>query len=502
MWVVALAVFAWGVLPCEGVKTSLPPGAAVEEGLEEAVKWKWEVAPAATEGWGMELPPEPEPGSPEAEAAAAAVARPRTYEVVRGDALVKIARKFHMSVDQLKQFNGLTGNLIRVGDILRIPTPEELVEMSPPPAAEPVGEGKAGKEPVRPAGRPGLELPPTTVQELELQTVLLQVILDREMFSQGPIDGESGPVFDRVLARYLATHPYISDKDELKVRALESIDYPYVSYALRPEDFRFIQPRKEEPAEVPAAAPPRDRRRGAAKPPEPPPPPPVEFDELSAAEFLGYRSAWEFVAERFHCDEAFLRRINPHVERAPLAGTVFQVPNVIPFEIENALDEPLQPEADPSKPVAATVVNFTTLEITRAGRLVAIVPLASARPGLRGRGTWTVLEAIPRPRLLTRYESRDAPPPPPPKRRAPEPPEPPEPAETLEPGPNNPVGVMWIHLARAGGTEPLPYGLHGTSIPAEMRTRQGIGGLRLANWDIVRVARLLPVGTPLQWESR
>ena len=34
------------------------------------------------------------------------------------------------------------------------------------------------------------------------------------------------------------------------------------------------------------------------------------------------------------------------------------------------------------------------------------------------------------------------------------------------------------------------------------RALQGIGGLRLANWDIARAARLMPVGTALQWRAR
>ena len=51
-----------------------------------------------------------------------------------------------------------------------------------------------------------------------------------------------------------------------------------------------------------------------AKPDSPPRQPPVTIDDLVAADFLGYTSAWEFVAERFHCDEAFLRHINPQLK--------------------------------------------------------------------------------------------------------------------------------------------------------------------------------------------
>ena len=59
---------------------------------------------------------------------------------------------------------------------------------------------------------------------------------------------------------------------------------------------------------------------------------------------------------------------------------------------------------------------------------------------------------------------------------------------------------MWINLGKGKGSEPLPYGLHGTSIPDRMRTLESLGGLRLTNWDIARAAHLLPQGTPLLWK--
>jgi lipoprotein-anchoring transpeptidase ErfK/SrfK len=70
----------------------------------------------------------------------------------------------------------------------------------------------------------------------------------------------------------------------------------------------------------------------------------------------------------------------------------------------------------------------------------------------------------------------------------------------LAAGPRNPVGIFWINLAKSKSTEPLPYGLHGTSIPDQMTTEESIGGFRLTNWDIARAVRLLPAGTPIQWK--
>ena len=152
-------------------------------------------------------------------------------------------------------------------------------------------------------------------------------------------------------------------------------------------------------------------------------------------------------------------------------------------------------------------MDLSLLKIFREGKLIAVMPLASARPGLRGRGSWAVLNAIPQPSMATRDEPREAPkavPVPPTGNSARDPSgvEPsPDPGQVLAAGPNNPVGILWIHLAKAKDPEPLPYGLHGTSIPAKMKSQEGIGGLRLANWDIARAVPLMPAGTPLLWTT-
>ena len=500
--IVACGVMAHGSLAAEPVAPSKTAPPKIEPGLEEAVNWKWSVAPPEKGEWGMPLPESLAPRPSGADAAAPAEGRPATYEVAKGDALIKIGRKFNMTAAQLKQFNDLKDDRIVIGQILRIPTPGELLAMvppPPPPTPETAGQRDNGKSPGDP--EPGLEAEPVSPQQLELETVLLQVFLDREMFSAGAIDGQGGPMFEKISRLYQETRPETASPGQLKAKALAAVKQPYTNYALRAEDFRFIKPRDIAPTVDPPAKPlPARKKKGAKAGTTAPPAPPVTYEELVSADFLAYTSVWEFVAERFHCDEAFLRRLNARIEEPHAVGTVFQVPNVIPFEIEKALDPPLQPAADPAKPITATVVDLSLLKIFREEKLIAVMPLASARPGLHGRNSWTVLDAIPRPRMATRHEPREAP------KTTPAPPggtpEPPSKAgQTLAGGPNNPVGILWINLAKAKNPEPLPYGLHGTSIPAKMKSQEGIGGLRLANWDIARAVRLMPVGTPLQWPA-
>ncbi len=508
--VLPLSLIACGSLFSQTVVNPSTAPSKIEPGLELAVNWKWWVAPPETKEWGRPLPKMPgtsalEPGTPTA-------VRPETYEVKKGDAIIKIAKKFGMTVWQLKQFNNLKDDLIHIGQILRIPTPGQLLTMvPPPPPPEPKKEGagkkKTDKGIVVPEPEPAPDLDPGGEAQRELENVLLQVFLDREMFSPGMIDGKSGATFLKISEIYQHTHADAADPGRLKAKAAAALKEPYTRYILHAEDFKFIKPTKDEPVVARGKESTSARKKSPKPDKAAPAPPPVTIDELVAADFLGYTSAWEFVAERFHCDEAFLHRINPQLKGLPAVGTEFQAPNVIPFEIEKALDAPLQPVADRQKPVTAAVVLVTRLEISCEGKLIAVMPLTTARPGLHGRGSWTVLDAIPQPRLATKREPREIPKAQPASagddisgaKPVIEPPL--EVEQRLAPGPNNPVGIIWINLAKPGSTAPLPYGLHGTSIPAKMKL-EGIGGLRLTNWDIARAARLMPAGTALQWKAQ
>ncbi len=502
-WLVCGSLFSQSV-----VKPWSAPS-KTEPGLELAVSWKWWVAPPETKDWGMPLPEALMPRSPSSSAldpATPSGIRPQTYVVKKGDAIIKIAKKFDMTVWQLMHSNELKDDRIKIGQVLRIPTQGELLTMVPPPSPPPPPEPKKKtRKPVLTPEPPPDPDPGGEIQR-ELDNVLLQVFLDREMFSPGMIDGKSGATFQKICEIYQRSHPDAADPARLKAKAEATLKEPYTRYILRADDFKFIKPPKDLP--VPVVA----RGKGAPSPmkktSKPDPVVPViTIDEMVAADFLAYTSAWEFVAERFHCDEAFLRRINPSLKSPSAVGAEFQVPNVIPFEIETALDAPLQPPVDPQKPITAAVVLLSRLEISREGTLIAVLPLSTARPGLRGRDKWTVLTAIPQPRMATKREPREIPKatPAPASIGLPStPPEIPAPLEkeqALAPGPNNPVGIIWLNLAKAGSTAPLPYGLHGTSIPAQMKL-PGIGGLRLTNWDIARATRLLPVGTVLQWKAQ
>jgi lipoprotein-anchoring transpeptidase ErfK/SrfK len=55
-------------------------------------------------------------------------------------------------------------------------------------------------------------------------------------------------------------------------------------------------------------------------------------------------------------------------------------------------------------------------------------------------------------------------------------------------GPNNPVGVMWIGLNRPG------IGIHGTNQPQTIGRSASHGCMRTANWDVVRLSKMISQG--------
>jgi lipoprotein-anchoring transpeptidase ErfK/SrfK len=64
-----------------------------------------------------------------------------------------------------------------------------------------------------------------------------------------------------------------------------------------------------------------------------------------------------------------------------------------------------------------------------------------------------------------------------------------KPKAKLPPGPNSPVGVVWVQLSRNH------VGIHGTADPELVGYAQSHGCVRLTNWDALKVASLVRPGT-------
>ena len=187
-----------------------PPAAPrVEPGLERAVKWKWSVQANEDGDWGLpvhDVPmlhsestnthPHPSPTPPS------------TYEVKKGDVLVRIAKKFKISAADLKTHNQLTSDLIHIGQILQIPPPQERRAIKATPSK-------------------GTEV---TAHQTSADILAQRVFLDRQGFSTGPISDTPTADFQRILQLYQSEHG--------EIPATDQISSPSTDYTLRAADFR------------------------------------------------------------------------------------------------------------------------------------------------------------------------------------------------------------------------------------------------------------------------
>lgn len=67
--------------------------------------------------------------------------------------------------------------------------------------------------------------------------------------------------------------------------------------------------------------------------------------------------------------------------------------------------------------------------------------------------------------------------------------------QVLKPGPNNPVGVVWIDLSKPH------YGIHGTPEPSTIGRAESHGCVRLTNWDAAKLAGMVKPGVKVVFQA-
>jgi lipoprotein-anchoring transpeptidase ErfK/SrfK len=190
---------------------------------------------------------------------------------------------------------------------------------------------------------------------------------------------------------------------------------------------------------------------------------------------LGFESLIEMLAERSHAQPALVRRLNPNVVWT----------NAAPFT-EYSL--PFVERARCAAKAASIRIQLaarTLQAFDPEGRLLAHFPCSIAsRVEKRPVGELRVVAVAPNPNYTFDPELF------------------PESAEgrelgrklILPPGPNNPVGTVWIGLDRPG------YGIHGTPRPEEVGRTESHGCFRLANWNAEHLLTLISIGTSVMVE--
>ncbi len=202
---------------------------------------------------------------------------------------------------------------------------------------------------------------------------------------------------------------------------------------------------------------------------------PATWLEKSRQPALGFATALELAAERFHAGPAFLRRLNPGLNWDELTPErKFLAPAVTRVE-----------RTAPAARVAIRLAERVLEVLDRDARVIAHFPVSIARKvEKRPLGEMRVTVVVPDPDYTF------------------DPAVFPESAEARElgrklmipPGPNNPVGVAWIGLDLPG------YGIHGTPDPEKVGRTESHGCFRLANWDARTLLALAWVGLPVYVE--
>jgi lipoprotein-anchoring transpeptidase ErfK/SrfK len=199
---------------------------------------------------------------------------------------------------------------------------------------------------------------------------------------------------------------------------------------------------------------------------------------------LPYGSVLEFLTERYHCSPVLLAALNPtlDLERLKL-GDVVIVPSVQPFLIEEVPPQGNYPEMKGHAGRSVRVsIKERMLEVSEGGQLIASFPVttgSAATPTPVGK--WKILGRSSRPvfrwdeGVLNHGVRTDS-------------------FFMLPPGPNNPVGVVWVALNRSG------IGIHGTNNPQTIGRSASHGCIRLANWDAVRFVEMVTEGVPVTIE--
>lgn len=287
-----------------------------------------------------------------------------------------------------------------------------------------------------------------------LKSMEVQILLDQAGFSPGEIDGKIGSNTFKALLMYQSAYglPRTGEADDRTLEVLTaSGNQILTTYRLTAQD--VSGPFTSVPA---------------------------DFMEKAKLPALRYTSAVEAISEKFHLNPDLFLTLNS--DAMMVEGETIVVPNVMnrivtPKPVSSIKRVSGKMNQDEDRLEVIISGTNSDLMVTRNGKVIFYAPVSHG--GDRDPvpvGKTRISGVIPNP--FYRYNPElfwDA-----------------DPSHTkalIRPGPNNPVGAVWIALA-------LPhYGLHGTPEPSRIGYGQSHGCIRLTNWDALRLAAHVQPGT-------
>lgn len=299
-----------------------------------------------------------------------------------------------------------------------------------------------------PSGTSAIGLPPPTTFPRPVQNFFeAQLALDRLGISSGSIDGRTGSQTRAALRAFQRQQKIAVSADldaETKSRLLLNSP-PFTKYAVSSNDLARLQPLS-----------------------------PTWLGK-SRQTALDYETILELVAEKAHAHPALIRELNPRVDWTNVtAGAELIIPDSTRVE-----------PAGKAAFVAISLSEKFLEAFDGQTNLLAHFPCSIAqRVEKRPIGELHVEVIAPNPNYTFNPELF------------------PESSEArqintkliLPPGPNNPVGVVWIGLDRPG------YGMHGTPSPELVGRTESHGCFRLANWNAEYLLKLVWIGMPVRVE--
>ena len=188
---------------------------------------------------------------------------------------------------------------------------------------------------------------------------------------------------------------------------------------------------------------------------------PAGAEAKSKLEGMYYETVIEGLAEKFHISESYLKALNPNAKFA--VGETITVYN------------PGNPNIKPVSRVVADKTTETLYAYDDKGILVASYPTtvgSTATPS--PTGTHTVAVKVHEPNYTYTAENGSK--------------------SILQPGPNNPVGSVWIGLSKPS------YGIHGSPDPARISRQASAGCIRLTNWDALALLGVIQSGATVEFK--